>query len=1288
MFFLCCSDLTDNQCSVPLDSLCADCGGFPEGPSTPPVIDKPVLELATTVSGKADPEATIFIEIFDNSDIMKVQDTVETDPDSIWISDTFSPPLALGDSIVVFAATPGKCSSGLSIAGTNFALVAENEPPILFGDGLTLGYRENDLATVIDSTITITDDGNTGDGKLVSGYVRIVSGYDPQEDTLIYDGVTSLDLTWDDVLGQLNITADAETSEQYVSEFMDIMREIKYFNPSDTPNVDIRVVEFSVTDDADLTPSLVYLKDIIVNNVNDTSYIYDVDPNIKADTLYETISEDGDVIFCVDVFDMESDTYSITNSTLVNSSGVILQADSTDRCFQYEPDLNYNGEDFITLTVCDPLDPAVCSETVIGFIVTAINDPPIIYDVDPLTNEDTVEFIGNEDETLIWGVNATDVENDNYNITAGALKNSSGTLTQADSTDRYFEYIPNDDFYGVDYVELTICDELNGSLCNSTVVKLSITNDNDPPIIYDINPAVKADTILLESPEDDELIFCVDVFDKEGDISAVSFNNLVNSSGTVIQADSSDQCFQYLPSSDFNGSDFFELTVCDADDGSICTNTVIELSITPENDPPVIVEASVEVDTLFLNTQDDVAINICVEADDIEGNNLSIDNIGSDLSFGTVSNLSDLCFDYSPTADDFGEESLVVKICDDGSPTACDSVVIIVEVESTNVPPEIVEPVEETTVDTLFFETLSDAVLDLCISANDLNNDSLFIKNLVSITGSGTFDNIDSLCATFNPESAETGYYEVEVCDGGSPELCDTVVLEIEVSDPNTPPYFQKEEIVVDSLDYAISEDSVLTDCIKVLDGEGNNLSISSYSFINGEGDLSLDLGSDLCFSFSSNESSLQENVLLVELCDDGDPSLCEELVITIDVNFEPEIIENGVVVDSVYYEITEKETLSSCLELSDLNGDLLNVEGNILIEGEGTLEVVIDNDLNSVCLNHTPVGAGEVLYQVTICDNGSPQTCNILYVFITVDEVVNEPPQFEIEGEVVDTVNFSIQENTTFFNCYTINDPEGDNLAIDSLQVVSGPGTISGDLIDRDLCLTYTPPNLYFGIVTVLARICDDGDPFKCSQLILIGDISPVNEAPIAQNDTVRLEDPTTLSINLLANDSDPESEGLFLDREFSFSPSYGEVIIESDSSISYQVFEETYAVVDTFSYRVCDMGIPELCSTATIVVSIEIDEPIPPLRAYEALTPNGDLINDIWIIEGINGYPDNIVRIFNQWNNLVFEAKGYNNETVVWRGETNTFLNKGFVNDGVYFYAIELGNDKFVSGFVVVKR
>lgn len=107
---------------------------------------------------------------------------------------------------------------------------------------------------------------------------------------------------------------------------------------------------------------------------------------------------------------------------------------------------------------------------------------------------------------------------------------------------------------------------------------------------------------------------------------------------------------------------------------------------------------------------------------------------------------------------------------------------------------------------------------------------------------------------------------------------------------------------------------------------------------------------------------------------------------------------------------------------------------------------------------------------------------------------------------------------------------------------------------------------------------------------------------------------------------------------------------------------------------------------ATDTLRIRIRLN-PSPEvdcLMVYNVITPNGDGKNDNWIIDCIENYPDNIVRIFNIWGDLVNIYNHYDNVAQVWKG---TNLDGQPVPDGTYYYVISIKEMKPLTGWVLVR-
>jgi gliding motility-associated-like protein len=102
--------------------------------------------------------------------------------------------------------------------------------------------------------------------------------------------------------------------------------------------------------------------------------------------------------------------------------------------------------------------------------------------------------------------------------------------------------------------------------------------------------------------------------------------------------------------------------------------------------------------------------------------------------------------------------------------------------------------------------------------------------------------------------------------------------------------------------------------------------------------------------------------------------------------------------------------------------------------------------------------------------------------------------------------------------------------------------------------------------------------------------------------------------------------------------------------------------------------------------------------LTIYNAITPNGDGMNESFIIENINNldcYPENTVEIYNRWGVKVFETKNYDNTTRVFNGisEGRSTINKssGLPSDTYYYilkYKTIEGNFVTKTGFLYLSR
>ncbi|MFD2588983.1 gliding motility-associated C-terminal domain-containing protein [Croceitalea marina] len=80
--------------------------------------------------------------------------------------------------------------------------------------------------------------------------------------------------------------------------------------------------------------------------------------------------------------------------------------------------------------------------------------------------------------------------------------------------------------------------------------------------------------------------------------------------------------------------------------------------------------------------------------------------------------------------------------------------------------------------------------------------------------------------------------------------------------------------------------------------------------------------------------------------------------------------------------------------------------------------------------------------------------------------------------------------------------------------------------------------------------------------------------------------------------------------------------------------------------------------------------------LMFYNEFSPNGDGVNETFVIDCISKYPNNTLKIYNRWGNIVYEKQGYNNE---FNGTSNgraVIQKQEFLPVGTYYYILNLGD------------
>jgi gliding motility-associated-like protein len=237
---------------------------------------------------------------------------------------------------------------------------------------------------------------------------------------------------------------------------------------------------------------------------------------------------------------------------------------------------------------------------------------------------------------------------------------------------------------------------------------------------------------------------------------------------------------------------------------------------------------------------------------------------------------------------------------------------------------------------------------------------------------------------------------------------------------------------------------------------------------------------------------------------------------------------------------------------------------------------------------------------------------------------------------------------------------------------------------LNTDGTFTYTPNPDFNGSDSFVYEVCNNENPQECDQATVYINVVPVNDIPVAVDDSFSGNQDEEIPGDVSLNDSGlGDSPVIFTIIDEALN---GTAIMDEDGTFSYMP-DADFAGNDSITYEVCDNN--DDCAQAKILLTIiPKDDPIVEITVPEGFSPNNDGYNDRFEIPGLDAYPKNTVIIMNRWGNKVYEASPYLNE---WDG-TNMFgvsVGGSELPAGTYFYIIELGDDsKPVKGFIYLSR
>ncbi|WP_430793751.1 tandem-95 repeat protein [Vibrio parahaemolyticus] len=207
---------------------------------------------------------------------------------------------------------------------------------------------------------------------------------------------------------------------------------------------------------------------------------------------------------------------------------------------------------------------------------------------------------------------------------------------------------------------------------------------------------------------------------------------------------------------------------------------------------------------------------------------------------------------------------------------------------------------------------------------------------------------------------------------------------------------------------------------------------------------------------------------------------------------------------------ITTEELLSN---VDDEDKDTLSVENLIIDKGNGTL---VDNGDGTWTFTPQIDDDTEVSFTFDIIDDEDLVVSGSANLDIL---PINDAPN--AENDVITT-----EEDTAVTIDVLVNDSdvEGDALSIQSASVPKEQGTV--EVVDGKL--VFTPAENFNGEATI-SYIVTDGDLTDEAKVSVT--VTPVNDSPVAVDDTTSIQEDTAVTIDVLTNDTDVDGDKLSIE-------------------------------------------------------------------------------------------------------------------------------------------------------------
>ncbi len=278
-----------------------------------------------------------------------------------------------------------------------------------------------------------------------------------------------------------------------------------------------------------------------------------------------TGNEDATVTGTLTATDVESlsdGTVFTVSTTATNGTANI---DPATGLWSYTPNADWNGSDSFTVTITD--DAGNTATQVISVTVSPVVD----ITNDSLTTAEDTAISAN----VLTGTNGATADSfEGTPVLTGVTQGANGSVTfLANGT---VTYTPNANFTGTDSFTYTIT---SGGMTETATVTVTVTAVNDATVVTGGTSGT--------GPEDTMLTGTLTASDADGLSDGSVFTVTTAATNGTASIDPATGLWSYTPNPDFYGTDSFTVTI--TDDVGNSTTQVITLSVTPENDAPLLV---------------------------------------------------------------------------------------------------------------------------------------------------------------------------------------------------------------------------------------------------------------------------------------------------------------------------------------------------------------------------------------------------------------------------------------------------------------------------------------------------------------------------------------------------------------------------------------------------------------------------------------------------------------------------------------------------------------------------